>query len=53
MTTGVFVHEIFRGSDSPMMGDKFRDFPAVMGHARARPGMNRMCPMFAFVIRIG
>ena len=44
MTTGVFFHEMFSGSDWPMIGDKFRNFPAVMSRALAIPGVKLLVP---------
>jgi len=44
MTTGVFFHEVFRGKEWPMIGDKFRNFPAVMSRALALPGVKLLVP---------
>ena len=44
MTTGVFFHEMFSGSDWPMIGDKFRNFPAVMSRSLAIPGVKLLVP---------
>lgn len=44
MTTGVFFHEMFRGKEWLIIGDKFRHFPRVMRHALKLPQVKLFTP---------
>lgn len=44
MTTGVFFHEIFRGKEWLIIGNKFQNFPQVMEHALKRPQVKLFTP---------
>jgi acetoin utilization deacetylase AcuC-like enzyme len=39
MKTGVFFHDEFKNKDWPIIGDKFRNFPAVMEKQLSLPGV--------------
>lgn len=47
MSTGVFFHEVFSGEDWPIIGDKFRNFPAVMEKVLKLPGVKLFTPQRA------
>ncbi len=44
MTTGVFFHEVFKGREWLIIGDKFRNFPGVMKHALTLPQVKMFTP---------
>jgi acetoin utilization deacetylase AcuC-like enzyme len=44
MTTGVYFHEIFKGKEWLIIGDKFRNFPGVMKHALKLPQVKLFSP---------
>jgi acetoin utilization deacetylase AcuC-like enzyme len=44
MTTGVFFHEMFRGKEWLIIGDKFRNFPHVMKHVLKTPQVRLFKP---------
>jgi acetoin utilization deacetylase AcuC-like enzyme len=44
MATGVFFHEMFRGKEWLIIGDKFRNFPRAMKHALKRPQVKLFSP---------
>jgi len=44
MATGVFFHEIFRGKEWLIIGDKFWNFPGVMKHALKLPQVELFTP---------
>ena len=44
MRTGVFFHEIFKGKEWLIIGDKFRNFPEVMKDALSLPQVSLFSP---------
>ena len=44
MITGVFFHEMFKGKEWLIIGDKFRNFPGVMKHALKLPHVKMFSP---------
>ncbi|MFC2003614.1 hypothetical protein ACFLV4_06720 [Chloroflexota bacterium] len=44
MTTGVFFHEVFRGKEWIIIGNKFQNFPQVMEHALKQPQVKLFTP---------
>ena len=44
MTTGVFFHEMFKGREWLIIGDKFRNFPGAMKHTLKLPQVNLFPP---------
>jgi acetoin utilization deacetylase AcuC-like enzyme len=44
MTTGVFFHEMFKGKEWLIIGDKFRNFPRAMKHALKLPQVVSFIP---------
>jgi acetoin utilization deacetylase AcuC-like enzyme len=44
ITTGVFFHEIFRGQEWLIIGDKFKNFPRVMRRTLKLPGVRLFTP---------
>ncbi|MGD2125314.1 MAG: hypothetical protein PVG99_04495 [Desulfobacteraceae bacterium] len=44
MSTGVFFHEMFRGKEWLIIGDKFRNFPRAMKHALKMPEVKLFIP---------
>ena len=44
MTTGVFFHEMFKGKEWLIIGDKFRNFPGAMKHVLKLPQVQLFSP---------